>query len=166
MRAAFDETDMERIPRSLLLEPSRTEVAATCPAPLRAPKGKSDDSLAKWGDCLPLDFEELKRRCMGRMEFAERLLQSFEKRFPAELQEIANSLELEDSSRLARLVHQLRGTTANICAPALTQIMQQIEELIETRRVTEIPRWLDLADRQWQRFLEYKRSIGGLVQTP
>jgi HPt (histidine-containing phosphotransfer) domain-containing protein len=166
MNAAFGETDVERIPRSLLLGPSQPEVAVTCSAPSRAPTVKSDDSLSKWAECRPLDLEELKRRCMGRMDFAQRLLQSFEKRFPDELQEIANCLELEDSSRLARLVHQLRGTTANICAPALTQIMQQIEQLIETRRVTEIPHWLDLADRQWQRFLEYKRSIGGLTQTP
>jgi HPt (histidine-containing phosphotransfer) domain-containing protein len=162
MNAAFGETDVERIPRSLLLETSELE---TSQAPPREAKVKADDSLAKWSENLPLDVDQLSRRCMGRMDFAERLLQSFEKRFPAELQEITNSLELEDSARLARLVHQLRGTTANICALALTQTMQQIEELIEGRRVAEIPRWLDLADRQWQRFLEHRRTIGALDQT-
>jgi HPt (histidine-containing phosphotransfer) domain-containing protein len=165
MNAAFGEMETERIPRSLLLERSQPDVSAKSAAPARKPAGKTKDSLANWGDCLPLNLDELTRRCMGRTDFAERLLQSFEKRFPDELQEIVNSLELEDSTRLARLVHQLRGTTANICAPALTQILQQIEELIESRRVTEIPRWIDLADRQFQRFTEYRRSIGSVAQT-
>jgi HPt (histidine-containing phosphotransfer) domain-containing protein len=165
MNAAFSEMEAERIPRSLLLERSQSEMTAKSAVPARFAARQRKDSLANWGDCVPLDLDELKRRCMGRMEFAHRLLDSFEKRFPDELQEIVNSLELEDSSRLARLVHQLRGTTANICALALTQIMQQIEDLIENRRVTEIPRWLDLADRQFQRFTEYRRSMGNVVPT-
>jgi HPt (histidine-containing phosphotransfer) domain-containing protein len=164
MKAAFGETELERIPRSLLIEGTQPEGAAVSPAPLRTPPLQSSDSLSKWAECLPLNLDELRHRCMGRADFAERLLQSFEKRFPDELQEIVNSLELEDSSHLARLVHQLRGTTANMCAPALTQILQQIEELIENRRLAEVPRWLDLVDRQWQRFLEYRRSIGSVAQ--
>jgi HPt (histidine-containing phosphotransfer) domain-containing protein len=163
MNAAFSEMESELIPRSLLLEPAQSDITSKS-APARRPTGKSSDSLANWGDGLPLNLDELQHRCMGRTDFAERLLDSFEMRFPEELQEIVNSLELEDSSRLARLVHQLRGTTANICAPALTQILQQIEELIESRRVTEIPRWLDLAERQFQRFTEYRRSIGKVAQ--
>jgi HPt (histidine-containing phosphotransfer) domain-containing protein len=164
MNAAFSEMDTERFPRSLLLEPDQPNVMAKSAAPARRSAGKPDDSLTNWGDCLPLNLVELQHRCMGRTDFAERLLDSFEKRFPEELREIINSLELEDSSRMARLVHQLRGTTANICAPALTQILQQIEELIESRRLTEIPRWLGLAERQFQRFTEYRRSIGKVAQ--
>ncbi len=162
MNAAFSEMERDLIPRSLLLESAQPDLASKS-APARR-TGKSSDSLSNWGDGLPLNLNELHHRCMGRTDFAERLLDSFEKRFPEELQEIVNSLELEDSSRLARLVHQLRGTTANICAPALTQILQQIEELIESRRVTEISRWLDLAERQFQRFTEYRRSIGKVAQ--
>jgi HPt (histidine-containing phosphotransfer) domain-containing protein len=164
MKVAFGETELERIPRSLLIERSEQVGAGVSQTPTRTPPVKPSDSLSKWADCLPLNLDELRHRCMGRAEFAERLLQSFEKRFPDELQEIVNSLELEDSSRLARLVHQLRGTTANMCAPALTQILQQIEDLIENRRLAEVPRWLDLVDRQWQRFLEYRRSIGNVAQ--
>ncbi len=164
MNAAFSEMETNRLPRSLLLDPAQPDVTSKSAESARKSAGKSNDSLANWGDCLPLNFDELQRRCMGRREFAERLLQSFENRFPEELQEVVNSLELEDSSRLARLVHKLRGTTANICAPALTQTLQQIEDLIESGRVTEISRWLDLADNQFQRFTEYRRSIGNVAQ--
>jgi HPt (histidine-containing phosphotransfer) domain-containing protein len=161
MQATFGETDAERFPRSLLLEPAKAGSGQPSFAPGRLAANLIDSGLSECGEPLPLNLEELKRRCMGRMDFAARLLASFENRFPAEVAEIAKCLELQDVAGLARLVHQLKGTTANICAPSLNQIVQQIEELVQAGQLTDIPRRLALLDSEWQRFIVFKQSLSG-----
>jgi HPt (histidine-containing phosphotransfer) domain-containing protein len=112
---------------------------------------------------VPLDLAELRRRCMGRLDFADRLLASFDTRFPVEVLEIVQSLDAEDMPRLARLVHQLKGTTANICAPILNQIVQRIEETVKAGELAETRRELEQLEHEWERFTEFKESMGGAV---
>src|SRR5438045_1571986 len=71
---------------------------------------------AATGDAKPLDWELLVRRCLGRIDLAERLLKSFESRFPAELAQIEECLGNGNAADLARLVHQMKGAAANISA--------------------------------------------------
>jgi HPt (histidine-containing phosphotransfer) domain-containing protein len=124
---------------------------------IRTAEGPIVDST----DPVPLDLAELRRRCMGRLDFADRLLASFDKRFPVEVLEIVQSLDANDMSRLARLVHQLKGTTANICAPILHQIVQRIEETVKAGELAETRRALEQLEHEWERFTEFKESMGG-----
>jgi HPt (histidine-containing phosphotransfer) domain-containing protein len=156
-----DQDKLTPFPMSLLFSsggPSARDLRAAPVAELASHEELSGDDSA---DHAPLNFEDLQRRCMGRIEFAERLLASFEKRFPAELLEIAQCLADEDVPRLARLAHQLNGTTANICAPALQQIMQKIEATVKSGQLAETRRWLARLEVEWERFTDYRAKIGG-----
>ncbi|HEV3417894.1 MAG TPA: Hpt domain-containing protein [Pirellulales bacterium] len=112
-------------------------------------------------ETAPLNLAELRRRCMGSLDFADRLLASFDKRFPVEVLEIVQILDAEDMPRLARLVHQLKGTTANICAPILNQIVQRIEETVKAGELAKTRRELEQLEHEWERFTEFKQSMGG-----
>lgn len=106
----------------------------------------------------PLDLEQLQQRCLGRMDLVERLLASFERRFPLELVEMENCLATNDIPRLVQLSHQLKGASANIAAPRLHVLMQQMEE---AARAGESGAAADLLARlqgEWEQFMEYRGS--------
>ncbi len=156
-----DQNNLTPFPRSLLLPESNAEPRRTRSTSFAERTEEEELSAAESTDRAPLNLEELHRRCMGRLEFAERLLASFEKRFPVEVLEIAKSLEDGDVPRLARLAHQLSGTAANICAPTLLRIMQKIEETIRQGQLAETAHWIARLKPEWERFTEYRARIGG-----
>jgi HPt (histidine-containing phosphotransfer) domain-containing protein len=156
-----DRNSSTRFPRSLLLPESEAESRRPRTTSFAESTEGEELPASESTDRVPLNLEELHRRCMGRLEFAERLLASFEKRFPVEVLEISKSLEDGDVPRLARLAHQLSGTAANICAPTLLQIMQKVEETIRQGQLAETARWLARLKPEWERFTEYRASIGG-----
>ena len=61
---------------------------------------------------VPLDLAQLQRRCMGKIELVERLLASFERRFPLELVELGQALAEGNVARVGQLAHQLKGAAA------------------------------------------------------
>ena len=107
----------------------------------------------------PLDLEQLRRRCMGRLDLVDRLLASFESRFPVELLEIEQSLAAEDMPRLLQLVHQLKGASANISAPGLHRIIQSMEAAARANQLTTVADQLSQLQSEWERFTEFKGSV-------
>jgi HPt (histidine-containing phosphotransfer) domain-containing protein len=110
------------------------------------------------GGELPFDLQELVRRCMGRIELAERLLASFESRFPADLEKVEACLAEGDTAKLARLVHQLKGAAANISAPELHVVMSRMEEAVRAERRDEAAERLAEARQAWDRFVGFQRG--------
>lgn len=108
---------------------------------------------------LPLDFDLLVRRCMGRIELVDRLLTSFEDRFPRELSQIEECLAAGDIERLTRLTHQLKGTAANVSAPRLLAIATKMEETARARQLEEFDGCLSDIRSAWDQFKEYKASL-------
>jgi HPt (histidine-containing phosphotransfer) domain-containing protein len=106
-------------------------------------------------DEVPLDLEQLKRRCMGRIELVERLLMSFEDRFPVELAQIEESLGASDVSRFVRLAHQLKGAAANISAPGLRVTLEQLEDTGRAGQMDEVGPCLANVRSEWSRFQSY-----------
>lgn len=109
----------------------------------------------------PLDMEQLVRRCMGRIELAERLLKSFESRFPEELTQIEVCLKEGDPSELSRLVHQLKGAAANVSAPDLHAILTRMEQAVRSEQPEETRSCVEEVHEAWDRFVLYKSSANG-----
>lgn len=115
-------------------------------------------SASSNGELAPLDFEQLCRRCMGRLDLAERLLASFEKRFPLELIEIENCLAEGDVPRLLQLTHQLKGASANISAPRLQKLMQRMESAARGGQLDAVSEMLSQLQFEWEQFTQYRGS--------
>lgn len=110
------------------------------------------------GETAPLDFEQLCRRCMGRLDLAERLLASFERRFPLELVEIESCLAEGDLPRLVQLAHRLKGASANISAPRLHALMQRLEDAACGESPDAAAGLLTQLQSEWEKFNQYKGS--------
>jgi HPt (histidine-containing phosphotransfer) domain-containing protein len=107
----------------------------------------------------PLDYELLLRRCMGRIDLVERLLKSFDDRLPKELAQIDECLAAGDGERLARLAHQLKGTTANISASAMLAIAAEMEEAARAKQFDKVVAGLAEIRQAWEQFKDYKASL-------
>jgi HPt (histidine-containing phosphotransfer) domain-containing protein len=107
----------------------------------------------------PFDWEQLVRRCMGRIELAERLLNSFESRFPEDLSKIEEALLENDSAGLPRLVHQLKGAAANVSAPDLHSILARMEEAVRSAQRDIADECIDEIHVTWDRYVQSKSSV-------
>jgi HPt (histidine-containing phosphotransfer) domain-containing protein len=106
----------------------------------------------------PLNFDQLVMRCMGRLELAQRLLASFERRFPLELSQIEQSLETGDLPAFVRQAHQLKGASANVSAPGLHAILKRIEEAGRVEQLDRIAAGLAELRGAWNEFQQYKSN--------
>jgi HPt (histidine-containing phosphotransfer) domain-containing protein len=106
-----------------------------------------------------LNFDELVRRCMGRIELAERLLASFDQRFPVEIAEIERCLLAGDAASAARLTHQLKGASGNVSAVGLHAVTSQIEQSVRLGNLDDAQARLVDARQAWSEFQSAKASL-------
>lgn len=108
----------------------------------------------------PVNLEQLVRRCMGRIELAERLLKSFETRFPEDLSKIEECLAQDDATGMSRLVHQLKGAAANISAPELYAILVRMELAVRGQQPEIAHNCLAEVHQAWDRFQQFTSLAG------
>lgn len=113
----------------------------------------------------PIDLDLLVRRCMGRIELVDRLLSSFEDRFPKEVAQIEQCLDAGDAESVTRLAHQLKGTAANVSAPSMHAIASKMEESAKSRQLEDVATCLSEIWKAWDRFTEFKASIPRVLGT-
>ena len=106
-----------------------------------------------------LDFEELVERCMGNLEFAERVLGRFQERFGEDLAALEAEVTEQRSEEIARLAHRIKGASANVAAPGLCTQASTVEELARASQVGEIPPHLDQLKAEWLRFQQSATAV-------
>ena len=95
-----------------------------------------------------LDTDELLARCMGNIEFAERLLTKFQGRLDEDIAELEAAMQAEDLDVVARVAHRIKGASANVAAHDLQKRAGEIEQLARQRCLTDIPAQLEADFRQ------------------
>ncbi len=103
---------------------------------------------------LVLDVDDLMGRCLGNLEFAERILAMFQTRFDEDLHELERMLAADDAESVAYLSHRLKGAAANAAAPSLKTLAAEIEQLARARNLDEAKRHLDDLWHEWDWFKE------------
>jgi HPt (histidine-containing phosphotransfer) domain-containing protein len=99
-----------------------------------------------------LAFEELVDRCMGNLDFAERILRKYQDRFPEDVEQLRRLAESGDATQLAATAHRLKGAAANIGAPRLTAAFAEIESLGRNNELAQIPTHLQRLQPEWDQF--------------
>lgn len=115
---------------------------------------------------LILDVESLLERCMGNLEFAERILGKFQQRAGNDLEELEKLLELHDAERLARVAHRFKGSAANVSAEGLRRIAEQIEESGRAGRLADVPAQIMQLRREWVRYVDCSASLPSVAGVP
>ena len=98
-----------------------------------------------------LNLEELRNRCMGNIQFVQRVLKKFQQRIPEELAELEKALELSDTEQIARIAHRVKGTSASVSANGLKQAATEIEDLSRAGHITDIPACIEHLRDEWDR---------------
>jgi two-component system sensor histidine kinase/response regulator len=114
------------------------------------------------GDPEPeaLEFEQLLARCMGNLNFAERVLASFQQEFDEDLAGIERGLASGDAEEVARVAHMLKGASGDVAAATLRAEAADIEELAREKRLEKIPPHLERLRSQWSRFVDSVAVLG------
>jgi HPt (histidine-containing phosphotransfer) domain-containing protein len=110
-----------------------------------------------------LDLEDLRNRCMGNIDFVQRVLAKFQQQVPKELAELEQLLEVGDVEQVARVAHRVKGTSANVAAPGLRHAAAAIEELGRTGRMTEISHGIKHMRDEWEKYLDYVSTLVSTV---
>jgi len=74
-----------------------------------------------------LNLNELIDRCLGNIELAERLLRRFEDLLEADLDVISQAASAADVELVCQIAHRIKGASANVAAPALVKVAEEIE---------------------------------------
>lgn len=67
-----------------------------------------------------INVDDLMSRCMGNLEFVERILNIFQSRCEADLQELETAIAASDLVQVQRISHRLKGACANAGASSLS----------------------------------------------
>jgi CheY-like chemotaxis protein len=77
----------------------------------------------------PIDYEKLIKQWNGKVEFVEKILQTFNVEAKSDLGAIEEALSKEDAKELAGCAHRLKGAAATIGAEAMRQEAALLEAL-------------------------------------
>jgi HPt (histidine-containing phosphotransfer) domain-containing protein len=74
-------------------------------------------------------LETLRSRCGGQEEFVERILGKFRKRALQDMEGLREAVAAQDRERIAFVAHSMKGSAANVFAPALREASSEMEQL-------------------------------------
>ena len=103
------------------LRPSAERATARSVVPIAAntPSGGQSDA--------PIDYESLLARCMGRTEFADRLVRKLAEYLPDWVSEIQLAVEDDDAAGLDASAHKLKGASASVSAEPIRRLAERLE---------------------------------------
>jgi HPt (histidine-containing phosphotransfer) domain-containing protein len=99
-----------------------------------------------------IDVEDLMARCLGNVEFAERILVMLQELGDENLARLERALAAEDAEAIAQLAHHLKGASANASAFALRAQAAKIEHAARRCSLGEMPSRLENLRYEWSRF--------------
>jgi HPt (histidine-containing phosphotransfer) domain-containing protein len=113
-----------------------------------------------------LDVDDLLARCLGNVEFAQRILNKFQERCDEDLDALEKAMFDGDSESVARVAHRLKGASANASAPRLQEHASEIEHAARRQSLDDIPVGLEGLKMEWTRFNAAVSQLGPLPEPP
>ena len=98
--------------------------------------------------------EDLLSRCAGQAAICRRVVQKYVQQMESDVVALADLINHERASELAKLAHRMKGASANVAAAKLYSLATKIEQLANQDDLSPIKSaFLDL-QREWT---EYER---------
>ena len=105
------------------------------------------------------ELDELMERCLGNLEFVERVLSKFQQRFGENLEALERAVDAHDTEGVVQLAHRLKGESANVAARGLRDQAGEIERLGRNGQICDIPPCLAELRFEWSSFAESVASL-------
>jgi ammonium transporter, Amt family len=124
------------------------------------------ESVAPVG-ASPLNVGELCARCMNNVEFTQRILLKFQDRVAEDLACLTRTITDGKMDEAARLAHSLKGSAANLAAPAVRSVAAEIETLSRAGDAAQVEEALRRLRAEVERCLAYiPQAIASLAPVP
>lgn len=107
----------------------------------------------------PLAYEQLVARCMGNIDFAQRILAKFLVKFDEDLDRLRQGVAAGDAELVALTAHRLKGSSANVAATELAKVVGDIEHLARACQWPLIEDRLQSLEQEWSRVEQHARSL-------
>jgi PAS domain S-box-containing protein len=107
---------------------------------------------------IPLDMPEALDRFANDNDIFTQVCREFVNSLPVRIDAMRNVFAAKNMQEFFRLVHNLKGVSANLSANPLMRIMREMEELGALDELDAIPSLLDKAESETERFEKYCRD--------
>jgi CheY-like chemotaxis protein len=104
---------------------------------------------------LPVDFESALPHFGDDRDFMMQMYKEYKVHLQEHIAEIQSALQAQDANRLARLAHNLKGTSLNFSAGPLASLALSLEEIGKREELTDAPRLVAQLAVETQRVLVY-----------
>ena len=129
----------------------KTDVATT-KSRMESPRLNGKD------DVLPIDFDELVDRYMGRTEAAERLLDKFLALLPTYAAEVETALRSDDTAAIEAAAHRLKGSAASLSANPLRDVAAELEAAARDGIELDTEEAVGRLQHEVERLVEFRRA--------
>ncbi|NER40021.1 MAG: Hpt domain-containing protein [Oscillatoria sp. SIO1A7] len=103
---------------------------------------KSSDSVSNPRESL-VDLEHLEAICGGDLEFEQEVLQMFVEDTVENLEAAREALGNSDCEVLLHNAHQIKGSSANVGVPSITEIASRLETQARQKSLVNAPELID-----------------------
>jgi HPt (histidine-containing phosphotransfer) domain-containing protein len=107
----------------------------------------------------PVELEELLARCVGNMDFVERVLGRFITCFGDDIHRLERCFRSQELEELARIAHAMKGAAANIAAHRLEDLIAEIEAIARVGQLDDFSSRLAQLRDEWSRVAESASAI-------
>jgi signal transduction histidine kinase/DNA-binding response OmpR family regulator/HPt (histidine-containing phosphotransfer) domain-containing protein len=113
------------------LKPAELQTPARAPAPGKLAPGQSQDvqALPVPAARMPVNWQDLRRRCMGNGSLAVRALKTFGAAIGSYSEELARCVKDGNANSLRASAHKIKGAAGNVSAEQLCRLAGELEQL-------------------------------------
>jgi HPt (histidine-containing phosphotransfer) domain-containing protein len=108
-----------------------------------------------------IDLDDLMTRCLGNLEFADRILTVFQSRFESDLSELEHAVQLGDVERVERIAHRLKGACANAAASGLAERATNLWNAAHEGQVKSVRECFSALQDEWSQDAAILQAVSG-----
>jgi HPt (histidine-containing phosphotransfer) domain-containing protein len=107
------------------------------------------------GGSPPVNFQTLRRRCMGNTKLAARALETFGATIDSYVQDLSASLQSGDAKSAGATAHKIKGAAGNVSADEISRIAGDLEKLSKSDQIAQSQAALSQLQREVARAREF-----------
>jgi CheY-like chemotaxis protein len=106
-------------------------------------------------ECQPVNFQALRRRCMGNKKLAAKALETFGATIESYVRDLSQSLQNGDAKAAGATAHKIKGAAGNVSAEEICRLAAELENLSRNDELSQSQAALSDLEREVARAREF-----------
>ncbi len=103
--------------------------------------------------------EELLARCVGRVDLAQRVVDTFVQQLKVDVPQLVELVRDGDGEGAAKMAHRIKGSSANVAAEPLRKCAELIEQLAKDGDLADEQIELRRLEETWNDYVQQTESF-------